>query len=207
MENENKERPLTSKEQFDAEMNGINTATAEARGDDPDKEDIESLADDAEKVMDEMENREDKRELDKNMGVDKRPIGPPGAFTMTADQFHKMKETKDAKGALESLRKITQSALTEQDQKIMDLLISKHDAGEIEDEVLSELLDEKRSTAKLIVNAMGAIQELQRKLMNEVATSSNNLVKAKGAMEGIDKMLLKRHRKLKIKDSEESKMN
>jgi len=201
----NEVRQMTTKEIYDAEMKSINEATHQAKGKELDtKQEINELADDAEKIMDEME---DPKSLDKSMGDEKEPVGP-GPFsmppsnttTMTQEQFHKMKEARVAQESLQALRQITTSHLSSKDQKALDLILAKVEAGEVSDIVLVELLEEKKSTAVLIVKAMAAISELQKKLLNDVAMASNNLVKARGAMEGLDHMILKRKRKLDIKD-------
>lgn len=202
MENENKEMSMTPKERYDTEMKNINSA----KGVDIDKKEIESLADDTEKIMDELENREDKKELDKNMGVDKKPIGA-GTFTMTKEEFNKGKEAKAAQAAVQALRTVTASNLSDTDQKCLDLLVDKHDSEETKDEVLIELLSAKRDMAKTILSAMNVISELQKKLLNEVSTASNNLTEAKGSMKMLDGMILKRCETLKNKDLKKEKMN
>lgn len=217
------DKPLTPKQQYDAEMAGINKATAEAKGEDlEDKKEMEAVAEDAEEILDDLESKEDSKALDKSMGAEKKPVGPgpfskavnagkatapPKAHTMTSEQFHKMKEARNAQAALQSLRDITASKLPQADQKILIELLEKHEGGLTKDVVLQELLDEKKETAKLVVKAMASISDLQKKLLNDVATASNNLVKARGAMEGIDHMLLKRYKKLDAADKAPEKKN
>lgn len=212
---------LTTKEQYDVEMAGINKANAEKIGVDLEqKQEDEAVAED---VMQDLEDQEDSKALDKSMGSEKEPVGPgpfskavdsakginppPKTHTMTLEQFHKMKEARLAQEALQSLRDTTASNLPMKDQKILNLVLAQSEAGEVKDEVLVALLEEKNVTARLIVKAMTAIAQLQKKLLNDVAAASNNLVKARGAMEGIDHMILKRKKKMDASKEAPAKEN
>ncbi len=193
----------TPKQKYDEEMGNIKQANAEANGQTEESE-INDMADEAEKVMDEMESREQKA-IDKSMGDVKEPASgsftPPKQHqkTITREEFLKMKEAQAAQKSLKILQQ-QQAAGTHLSSKEHNTLVSilkRHEKGELKDPVLVAFLDEKIDLSRKYVEATVAVKELQKKLLNEISECTNNMVKCRGAIEQVDRMLLKQHRKIK----------
>lgn len=197
---------VTTKERYDAEMKNIHQANAKANGQSDDVE-LEKIADDAERVLDKMKSRK----VDKSMGDVKEPAS--GAFSssvkhqqkiMTKDQFLKWKEAKAAQKAIHAVQQQqrTKAHLSHQDNNIISELLKQYEKNELKDPILMAYLDEKIELAKKYIEATVAIKELQKKLLNDVATNTNNVVKCRGAIEQVDRMLLKQYRRLKLTKKE-----
>jgi len=172
----------TPKERYDEEMNKIreNRALMEEPTED---EENEALCDEAEK------------ELDKNMGdtkVSNKAKPKPQSTTVTREDFLSMKANKQAVEALKALKGKPGNHLKPEETKAMNLLLAEHENDKVTDPILLSLLEEKTSVAKQYVEGTVAVKELQTRLLNDVATATNNLVKARGAGEQVDRMILKR---------------
>lgn len=194
MNNESSERALTPKEQYDAQRQLIDDEKMEANGQDPDEErELDAMTDDAEKIMDNMEEKE----IDKTMGETKKPVGPQ-RIEVSRDQFEKMKADKQAQNALMALKNAQSEHLKPEQQKAMNLLVAEFEAKKITDPVIQHLMKEKIKLLQEYVAAAKEIQLLQRKMLQQVADTTNNLVKVKGAMETTDRMILDRQMEIEV---------
>jgi len=203
----NQDQEQTSKEKYDAEMQRIREHQAMGNTEDQiEDEENESLCDEVEK------------ELDKNMGDTKVPTT---AFSPAVDKaksknkstivtrkdFLNMKANKQAAEALKALKGKQTNHLKPEETKAMNLLVAEFDNGKVTDAVLLDLLEEKVDVARQYVEGTVAVKELQTRLLNDIAEATNNLVKARGAGEQVDRMLLKRLKKLEAKPDKQAKVH
>jgi len=214
MKQESSETPLTPKERYDAQMNQIAEERAEHRPNDEDQE-LDELASDADEIMERMETKE----IDKTVGQTKEPVGPgpfsqavdkvkPKGMEMNRDQFEKYKADKKAQKALQALKNAQNEHLKPAEQKQMNLLVAEFEAGKITDLVIIHLMKEKLKISENHIAAGKEVSGLQRRMLEQVAEVTNNLVKVKGAMETTDKMILDRQKEIENPvEEKESKVN
>ena len=184
------EKILTPHEKYKQGMVNINDANKEIIDKNSQEIDVDLATKNAEKILDNIESKN----IDKNMGNIKEPI----TQTVTAEQYIGMKEANDAAKALRSLHNAQKEHLGTEDIKTMHLITAEFESKKIKDPVLLMLLEEKVELSKMYVKGTLAIKELQRKLLSELSKSTNNMLKAKGAMEEIDKLLIKQYAKTMV---------
>jgi len=118
-----------------------------------------------------------------------------------------MKANKQAAEALKALKGKQSDHLKPEETKAMNLLVAEFDNGKVTDVVLLDLLEEKVDVSRQYVEGTVAVKELQTRLLHDIAEATNNLVKAKGAGEQVDRMILKRLEKLDAKPDKQAKVH
>lgn len=172
----------TTKEQYDKEMEQIREDNLRSKGIDP-KEDKE-LDEESKQIADEMEQAE-KKTFDKNMGSEK--------IEVTREQYLESKKQQSEKQALKQL-KVLQSQqvnhLKPEENKILQYVLANYELEKITHPVLIHLVKHKVELSKKYVEGQVAIKVLQQKLLEDIAKTTNNIVKCKGAIESADKQIL-----------------
>lgn len=207
--NQSSERTPTPKELYDKQMDQIDDERLVAQGKDPDEEkELDAMTEDAERILDNMESKE----IDKKMGDKKEPVGPFSStvdkatgeqrIEVTREQFEKHKADQAAQKALLALKNAQYEHLKPEQKKEMNLLVAEFEVGKLDDPVLAHLMKEKIKLSQDHVRGQKEVNELQRKMLHEVARVTNNLVKTKGAMETTDKMILDRNKEIDVKAKE-----
>ena len=189
----NAENGQSPHENFKQGMKNIGQANKQAAGQDDEDIDVDKATTDTEKILDNMESKD----IDKNMGQTKVPVAP---YSMSQKEYGDLKEASDAAKSLRALANAQKEHLSPEEIKTMHLMTAEFETQKITDTYLLDLLHEKVDFGKEYKKGTLAIKELQRKLLSELSSRTNDLIKTKGAMEGIDRLLLKRYMKLKSKE-------
>ena len=177
--NQTAEQPLTTRERWLEEKKKINSANAKANSEETDVDDDKILA---------RAEQLEKKPLDKNMGTIKIPSQK---VEMTKADYLKHKTKEEAKKVIVALQRQQIKHLSEDEQKIMIGMLNDYQNGIIEDPVLIHLIKEKLLTATTFMKNQVEIKEQQQRMMKEVQDTSNKTLKIRGAMESVDRQILK----------------
>lgn len=194
---------LSPKEKFDLTMKQAREANAQARGDEPEdaEEDLSAFEEEDELEEDDegetegpvdikefIGSPEETRTIDKNLGEEKLPV-----TEMSIGDHQKMKVAEAQKNAMAGLRALkdaSQTHMKPEQIRIVQNIVADVANGIITDPVLVHLVNQKAKQVQLFKDAQAAIGRLQQRLLNDISTATNDVVKCKGAIESIDAQIL-----------------
>lgn len=141
---------------------------------------------DIDRLADELTNDDGKvRPIDKNMGQKK--------VVVTQAEYQKSKQEKQFKDTLGNIQQLSDARvdhLNIEHKKVINLILSLAENDKLNNPVLEHLVRQKVILSTQFTQASVAIKALQQKLMNDIATATNNVVKCKGAIEEVDRQLI-----------------
>ena len=116
---------------------------------------------------------------------------------VTREQHLKNKEAEAAHKTLAILQnqQLGKKNVNEADIRLITKLLEDFENGIIKDPLMVSLLEDKLDLAKVYAQAKVAMKQLEQKLIQEISAATNNMVKCNGAMEQVDRMILKNAKK------------
>lgn len=127
--------------------------------------------------------------IDKSLGEEKVSVN----HTVTIEEHQRAKVAEAQKAAVAALKDLQQAQsknLKPEDVKKLRLLVAKHEAGTLNSEIGKYLINRKASAMKTFLQTQNEVKKLQQEFLNKVASATNEIVKAKGVLEDLDKQLL-----------------
>lgn len=196
MSQEKPNEELSPKQKFDLTMKQVNKDNAEARGEeDPDEseEDLRAFEEEDESEEDDESEASDDgeaevRSIDKNLGQEKLPV-----TEMTVGEHQKSQVAAAQKRAVTSLMELKSSAKTNlkpEEIRIVQMIVAGVAAGKVKDPVLVHLVNQKAKKVEDFKKAQEEIGKLQQRLLNDISTATNEVVKCKGVIESLDAQIL-----------------
>ncbi len=186
----------TPRERYKQEIDGIKAERLRSLGADPDT--MREIDQDAEEMSDAVD-RGEYDDLDKV-----EPEAPPAnamkakapqavskkQFEMTKEQFDKIEQHKLIQQSTGILKKLEAKYLSSEEQVLMKDLFEKFQKDELTDPVLLHLFQEKLNVCVRAVSLQLRDKDLELKMLNEIQSISNEVLKSQGALESIDKQIL-----------------
>lgn len=183
---------LSPKERFDLTAKQIREDNAVARGED--EEDLSAFEEEDESEEDDEGEAPDAEaeagtvEVDKNLGKEKLNITE---MSIGEHQKNKVAEAQQrAIASLKELKSASQTHLKPEEIRIVQMIVAGVAAGKTKDPVLVHLVQQKAKKMEDFKKAQTAIGQLQQKLLNEISTATNEVVKCKGVIESLDAQIL-----------------
>lgn len=148
---------------------------------------ISDAADEAIDELDQIGEELEKKELDKNMGTKKVEM----TFTKEDNDRRKQKEfDKSTAAKINSIAGMRASKLDPKDQTLMKKILEAFESGKIKDNLLLHLVKRKIGLHQEVETQQSKAKKLQLKLLNELATLTDAVVKSQGALEVFNKDIL-----------------
>lgn len=170
MQGENSE-PMSARERFLEEQRKINIHKAESK--DPalnvSDEEVDALEDDM-------------QEIDKNLGTE--------GYTVTRQEYESDKLEKQNQLALDSMQAVSRnSKLSDQQRSALQQIVAKRKT--VSDPVLKHLLLQKAKQEAAFLELKKQVKDINERIMKELMTASNDLLKTQGVIENLDDQILK----------------
>ena len=185
---------LSPKQKFDLTMKQAREANAQARGDEPEdaEEDLSAFEEEDELEEDDEEGEDtgtaEVKTIDKSLGEEKLPV-----TEMNIGDHQKMKVAEAQKNAIAGLRALkdaSQTHMKPEQIRLVQNIVADVANGIITDPVLVHLVNQKAKQVQLFKEAQAAIGRLQQRLLNDISTATNDVVKCKGVIESLDAQIL-----------------
>lgn len=194
MNEKTEEKPLTPKQKYDQEIKGYNKSIAENTA--PEKEvmseqEVKEHLEEVDALEEAIDSQDKIEAIDKNMGATK--------IEVTKQQHLSRKLEEEKKKVLSTLHgpnaSMKQNKLAPKDVKLMDQVLVMIQNGKCNDPVLKHLVDKKVSLAGERATLLVKIKEAQLRIINEMATMTDESMKNQGAMDTYNKDILQYVRK------------